>query len=170
MLVLAVTVLSIPAMSVPASASANLAVAPITWNVVGMDSNKPTLDGPDTFASGARVCNTGDATATNVVSSFVWDTANVYVNSSGLTTLTIPSLDMGSCSDFYFNIAITRNAAAFDTTRGFHITATADGLGVASTPVPREIYVEHLVSQNRNAIDSIVGPTTCTSATPTLSC
>jgi uncharacterized repeat protein (TIGR01451 family) len=159
-LVLAVTVLSVPAMSVPASASASLVVTPITWNVVGMDSNKPALQGPDTFASGARVCNTGDATATNVVSSFIWDSANVYVNSAGLTTLTLPSLDIGSCSDFYYNLAITRNAAAFDTTRAFHITATADGLGVASTPVPREIYVEHLVSQNRNAIDSIVGPTT----------
>ncbi len=42
-------------------------------------------------------------------------------------------------------------SAAFDTTRRYHVTAT-DSTGTALTPAPREIYVEHLVSQNRNGI------------------
>ena len=159
-LVMAVTTLSLPAMSGTANAAANLTITPITWDVVGLDSNKPLIQGPDTFAAGARVCNTGDVAATNLVSNFVWDTANVYINTTGLTTLTAASLAAGACTDFYYNVVITRNNAAYDTTRGYHITVTANGLGVSSTPVPRQIYVEHLVSQNRNAIDSITGPTT----------
>src|SRR5881628_975075 len=44
-----------------------LTVTPITWNVIGVDSNDPINSGPDTFMVGPRVCNTGDAPATNVV-------------------------------------------------------------------------------------------------------
>jgi len=95
---------SLSLMASPASAAPALSITPITWNVVGLDSNKPTTDGPDTFASGARVCNTGNATATNVISNYVWDTANVYINSTGLTTLSVASLAAGACTDFYYNI------------------------------------------------------------------
>ena len=55
-------------------------------------------------------------------------------------------------------VAVARNAAAYDTTRFYHITAAADGLAAVSTPTPRELYVEHLVSQNRNEVDAILGP------------
>ena len=55
-----------------ALAAAQLTITPITWNIIGLDSNKVT-DGPNQFPVGARVCNTGDATATNVTSNFVWD-------------------------------------------------------------------------------------------------
>jgi hypothetical protein len=41
----------------PARAAANLTIRPITWNVIGLDSNRPA-DGPNTYAVGARVCNT----------------------------------------------------------------------------------------------------------------
>ena len=41
--------------------------------------------------------------------------------------------------------------AAFDTARRYHITAT-DGSSSASTPTPRELYVEHLISQSRNVV------------------
>src|SRR5205823_3138371 len=33
------------------------------------------------------------------------------------------------------------------------------GIGTVSTSTPRELYVEHLVSQNRNSIAGISGPT-----------
>src|SRR6185436_13833756 len=128
--------------AVPASAAPALSITPITWNVVGLDSNKPLIEGPDTFASGARV----------------WDTSNAYINTSGLTTLSVTSLAAGACTDFYYNIVITRSALAYGQTRRFHITATADGLGSVSTPTPREISIESLVSQNRNQITSITGP------------
>ncbi len=130
---------------------------PITWNVIGLDSNKPTVQGPDTFLVGARVCNTGDTAATNVASAFVWDSANTFINLVGgsPTTFTLASLAAGACTDFFYNVIVTRDSAAWDTARRFHITATADGLGTISTLTPRELYVEKLVSQNRNGTQCI---------------
>src|SRR5207249_478209 len=45
-------------------------------------------------------------------------------------------------------------------TRGYHITASATGFSAVSTPTPRELYVEKIISQNRNSVNSISGPTT----------
>ena len=144
----------------PASAAASLTLTPLTWNVVGLDSNKVT-DGPNEFLSGARVCNSGNVAAANVVATHVWDTANTYVNlqpgSGG--TRTAASLAPGACYNAYFNIEVTRNKLAWNTTRRYHITATATSLGTISTPTPRELYVEKLISQNRNSVNSVTGPT-----------
>src|SRR5262249_42130264 len=51
-------------------------------------------------------------------------------------------------------VDVTQTAAAYDTTRSYHITAT-DVSGTVSTPTPRELYVEHLISQNRNSITDV---------------
>lgn len=42
------------------------------------------------------------------------------------------------------------------------ITSPASGTSVASvsTPTPRELFVEHIISQGRNSVNSITGPTT----------
>ena len=52
-------------MAAPVHAAANLTIAPLTWNVIGLDSNNVHV-GPDSFPVGARVCNVGNASATNV--------------------------------------------------------------------------------------------------------
>ncbi|HEY3568750.1 MAG TPA: IPTL-CTERM sorting domain-containing protein [Thermoanaerobaculia bacterium] len=141
----------------PVFAAANLTIAPIAWNIVGLDSNNVNV-GPNNFPVGARVCNTGDAAATNVTSSFVWDSADPYINlrPGTLTSYTganaVASLAPGTCHDFYYEVTVTRDPLAYDHTRRYHITATADTLGTVSTPTPRELYVEHLVSQSRNQI------------------
>ncbi len=144
-----------------ARGAAFLTITPVTWDVHGLDSNDVTV-GPNLFPAGARVCNTGDAAANNLDSTFVWDTTPVpnYINNQtgSLTTLAYPSLAPGGCTDFYFNIEITRNAAAYDDVREYHITVDSDETSLISTPTPRQIYVEHLVSQNRNYITSV----TCT--------
>jgi hypothetical protein len=143
-----------------AQAAANLTAAPLTWNVIGLDSNDVTV-GPQNFPVGARVCNTGDAAATNVTSAFVWDTTDFYINlrPGSLSIFTgadaIASLAAGSCTDFYYEVQVTSNDEAYDHTARYHITATADGLGISSTPSPRELYVEHLISQARNGITDI---------------
>lgn len=139
-----------------AFAAANLTITPITWNIIGLDSNNVNV-GPNHFPVGARVCNTGDAPATNVTSAFVWDSANSLINlrPGTLTNYNanpVPSLAPAACYDFYYEVEVTRNPAAYDTARRYHITATADTLGTVSTPVPRELYVEHLVSQARNHV------------------
>lgn len=163
----------------PASAAPLLTIAPLGWNVVGLDSNKVTV-GPDQYLSGARVCNVGDVAATNVTATFVKDSGTNFINVLGANTLSIPSLDPGStsrapgntgalpsnCFDFYFNLKVTRDSNAYstlsnlNTRQQFHIDVTATGLGTIRTPTNRELYVEKLVSQSRNAVDSITGPST----------
>src|SRR6266705_5568584 len=73
------------------SAYAGLTVTPTTWNVIGLDSNNVN-SGPNSFQVGARVCNTGATAVTNVSGAFVWDSANVFINLGGSSTVKVPSL------------------------------------------------------------------------------
>ncbi|MEO6565884.1 MAG: hypothetical protein ABIO63_07600, partial [Casimicrobiaceae bacterium] len=135
---------------VPVVAHAALTATPLTWNVIGLDSNRPA-SGPQYFPVGARVCST--ANTSNVSVALIWDSANAYVNlrPGSLATVTLASIAAGACQDAYFEVEVTQTAAAFDTRRRYHIVAT-DGSGSASTPTPRELYVEYLISQSRNAV------------------
>lgn len=141
------------------SAYAGLTVTPTSWNVVGLDSNS-TSAGPDTFEIGARVCNTGGTAVTNIVGDFIWDSTNIYLNLSGASTLNISSLAAGTCTDLYYPVTVTRTSLAYNATRRYHIAVSATGVSTITTPTPRELYVEHLISQNRNSVQSITGPTT----------
>src|SRR5262245_9098639 len=101
-------------------AIASLTVTPITWNVVGLDSNNVNV-GPNNFPVGARVCNTSTAseTLTNIIADFVWDdglASHPYINlrSGSQDPITAASLAPGACTDFYFEVTITRNAAAYN--------------------------------------------------------
>ena len=138
---------------VPMFAHATLTITLLTWNVVGLDSNNPTA-GPKFFPVGARVCS--NVATTNVAVNWNWDSANANVNlrAGSLATITLPTIGVGACADAYFEIEVNQVPAAYDTTRRYHITAT-DGSGTASSPTPREVYVEHLISQNRNSIIGI---------------
>lgn len=148
----------LPLVSQAASAAPAITVEYISWNVVGLDSNDVTT-GPDRFLQGARVCNTGDEPAVDLTTSFVWDSSNPYLAVEGPTSVTDATLDAGSCTDAYFLVTVARDAAAYDTTRAFHLEASAAG-GVAATTGSIPLYVEHLISQNRNDAISIEGPRT----------
>lgn len=121
-----------------------------SWDIVGLDSNNPAT-GPNHFPIGARVCS--NVATTNVAVSFIWDSANSRINLTpgSPAMVTIPSIAAGGCASAYFDVEITPVAAAFNTVRRYHITAT-DGSGTASSPVPRQLYVERLISQSRNAV------------------
>ena len=97
---------------------------------------------------------------TNVSSTFVWDSSNLLINLTSPATLSTPSLAAGSCVDFYYSVTVTRTTLAYNTTRSYHITVTGNSVASVSTPVPRELYVEKIISQNRNSTNSITGPTT----------
>ncbi len=133
----------------PVKAATTLTIEPITWNVIGLDSNNVNV-GPNTFPVGARVCYTGDEPA-YLKADFIWDDSDSYINLSANNTdpLTINGPFTEPCVDFYFEVEVTRNSAAYDHTRAYHIEVT-DGTTTVSTPQPRELYVEHLVSQSRN--------------------
>jgi uncharacterized repeat protein (TIGR01451 family) len=137
---------------------AGLTVTPTTWNVIGLDSNNPNT-GPDTFQVGARVCNNGLTPVTNVAGTFVWDSANAYINLAGPSVDNIALLLPATCVDLYYPVTVTRTALAQNTARRYHITVTGDNVAPVSTPVPRELYVEKIISQGRNSILSISGPT-----------
>ena len=186
---LGLVVLTAPA----ALAAPVLSISPITWNIIGLDSNKQT-DGPNQYPVGARVCNTGDVTATGVTATFTLDggSTNPYISIFGTNTLGVPTLPAGAttatygsqytqssipanCTDFYFLVAIQRTSAAFSTrgadtaapsvrnTQLFHISAAASNATTpVNTPQPQELFVEKLVSQGRNAVSGLVGPTTVT--------
>jgi uncharacterized repeat protein (TIGR01451 family) len=141
------------------SAYAGITVTPTSWNVVGLDSNN-TSTGPDTFEIGARVCNTGGTAVTNIVGDFIWDSTNIYLNLSGASTLNVSSLAAGACTDLYYPVTVTRTSLAYNAVRRYHIAVSATGISTISTPTPRELYVEKLISQNRNSVQSISGPTT----------
>lgn len=143
------------------SSYAQLSITPVTWNVVGLDSNNVN-DGPNVYPVGARICNTGGAAVSNVTSNFVWDTSNAYIDLdlSASSVLSFGTLAGGACLDAYYDVAITRSSAAYNQTRRYRITASGTGAGTVETTTPREIYVEKLVSQNRNSVLGISGPTT----------
>jgi uncharacterized repeat protein (TIGR01451 family) len=137
----------------PAQAAVTLSIEPITWNVVGLDS-KDVNAGPNQFPVGARVCNLGDTAATGLVSSFAWDSADPYINlrPGSLSSHSRASLAAGECVDFYYEVEISRDPAAYDRTRRYRISVNSSEFGPVSTPTRREIYVERLVSQNRNSV------------------
>lgn len=146
------------ALPLVAEAATTITVTPITWNIIGLDSNDVNA-GPNDFPVGARVCNTGASTASNVQASFVWDSSNSYIDIRPGTnsSLSVSSLAAGACTDFYFEVAVTRNSSAYNTTRRYHIEVTADGGSTTgSTSTPRELYVEHLVSQARNSVTNML--------------
>jgi uncharacterized repeat protein (TIGR01451 family) len=139
---------------------AQLTIEPTTWNVIGLDSNKVS-DGPNKFPVGAEVCNTTGATITNVTATFNWETSNIYISlEGGVSSVNLGSLAGGECTGAYFIAQVIRNSSAYDTSRGYYISVTGDGIGTFNTPRPRELYIEKLVSQGRNSVLSISGPTT----------
>ncbi|HEY5728408.1 MAG TPA: CARDB domain-containing protein, partial [Anaerolineales bacterium] len=142
----------------PVYALTTLTVEPLTWNVIGLDSNNVSV-GPNHFPVGARVCNTGSETATNVTATWNWTNADTtYLNLRGgtLSAINLGTLNPGTCADAYFEVAVTRNAGAYDQTRPYRIDVTAGNVtGTISTPTPRVLYVEHLVSQNRNGVTNV---------------
>ena len=150
-----------------AAAAPVFEVTPISWNIIGLDSNSPS-SGPYRFPVGARICNTGDTNAGNVTASFIWDdgqgvfvgdaNADPYINlrAGSLSSVAIGTLTAGTCSDAYFEVEVAKVAAAFDKSRRYHITATDSGSGTTGSSLqPRELYVEHLISQNRNSVTDI---------------
>lgn len=140
------------------TAHAALTVTPITWDVVGLDHNRPLTSGPTWFPVGARVCS--DSAVSDVVVELVWDDddedEHPFIN---LRPGSRPDLgfdlEADQCVDAYFEIELTRATNAFFQSRPYTIVADAPGVDPASTPEDRQIYIERLVSQNRNSTNQI---------------
>ncbi len=142
--------------SAPALAAGSLRVVPITWDVIGLDSNAPA-SGPYLFPVGVKVCNDQAAAVNNVSVVFEWKSANPYINLRTGTSdvIVLPSIPSGQCRDAYFEAQVTRDPGAYFTTRRYQITATAADGSTGSSPVPRQLYIEKLISQNRNSVTKV---------------
>ncbi len=135
-----------------AKAAASLQITPATWNVIGLDSNSPGT-GPNRFPVGARVCNSGDQAATTVTATFKWDATdpNIALRPGTSSSLAIGTMAAGACADAYFEVEVVRNATSYGRSARYYIELTSS-LPTITTPRPRALYVERLVSQARNAI------------------
>jgi len=94
--------------------AAGIDVEPLTWNIIGLDSNKPE-DGPNHFPVGARVCNNTGGPISNVRADFIWDntTNSTYIYERPGTDTSImmfvppdAALADGDCADFYFEVEV----------------------------------------------------------------
>ena len=141
----------------------------ITWDIIGLDSNSPSTSPIDTFFVGVRVTNNTASPLSGLIATFVWDSVNNYINIDLSSIGYIYNLDTiaaNSHRDCYFQINVSRNNLAFDTSRTYHITVT-DGVNTVSTPTGgNKLYVKHLISQNRNSVTSIEAATSAVPSTP----
>ncbi len=137
-------------------------VTPLGWSVVGLDSNDVTV-GPDQFPVGARFC--ASSPVSGVTASWGWTGAGSTTDDSLIhladtstryAAIAVGALSAGSCYDAYWNVQITRSASAYQQSRAYQVTFT-DGSGstLGTTNADRRIYVEHLISQNRNTVGSV---------------
>ncbi len=178
----------------PAIATPNLSIYPLGWNVMGLDSNNPSV-GPNRFPVGARVCNTGTSAAKNVTATFLDEGGGNDIIVTGPGLLNPNVIEMGAdlpsgtanpdprvnspsfptlpenCFDFYFNFQVNRSSAAYSdlsnafSRKKFRIQVTATNsagtpITTLFTPSNRELFVEKLISQSRNAVLSLTGPAT----------
>ena len=116
--------------------------------------------GPNEFPVGAKICNDGSEPATGVQAKMDWTSSNSYIDFSPgtLSTVTLSQdIGVGSCATAWFNITVQRDKAAYTTSRQYRIDITSTNATSVSTPTPRQLYVEYLISQNRNGIYSTGG-------------
>lgn len=164
-----------------ALAATTVSVTPISWNVIGLDSNDVTV-GPNHFPVGVRVCNTGGE-STTVVGTFDFDDSrdnyynggagDPYINLRDGTedvlpvsgTVTLTTSGPTQCTDFYYEVAVTRNSNAYNNTRRYRVQVTGSNISPTTSPVPRELFVERLISQSRNAVTDVQLSTNGTSYT-----
>jgi len=134
---------------------------PLTWDVIGVKSNNTGIaTGPGEFPVGWRLCNTSGSTKAADTVTFTWGTAGgtgaTNISLGSPASQSIPQLAAGACDDIYFQVNVTRNSSSWNATRQFTLATGASG-----SSTTRQLFVEKLVSQNRNTTVTIAGPGGC---------
>ncbi|HEX4905022.1 MAG TPA: DUF11 domain-containing protein, partial [Acidimicrobiales bacterium] len=154
----------------PASAAVSVTITPTTWDVLGLDSNRPGKSTPSVFPVGAKLCAaSGSDALTNVTSTITLSGAgsSIALQSGSPTTNSHGNVSASGCVETYFHVEVNRNASSFGTTKSYTIQFFNNGTSLGTSGARSgTLYVEKLVSQNRNAITSITSSacsgTTCT--------
>jgi hypothetical protein len=146
--------------SSPSAAAGPLTLTPITWDVLGLDSNNVNV-GPNVFPVGVRVCNTGSDPATNVVATWAWKTTqNSFTGPADGATVSVGTMAAGFCRHVYFEVTLSRSPSSRKKARDYQITLSADG-GLSTAGTQRTLYIQPLVSQARNSTKKLSGPNGC---------
>ncbi len=132
-----------------------------SWDIIGLDSNKPgppNNEGPAEFLIQIHVNNTGSEGATNVQAVFSWTSLNTYINlhPNESSTKNLGTIAAGTTKDVYFLVQVQRTKNAHLTSRNYSITLSGSNISsITPNPITGTLYVEKLVSQNRNYVISI---------------
>ena len=135
-----------------------------SWDTIGLDSNN-VIVGPNYYLVQIRVTNNALTTANNVTANFTWTTTNPYINLAPDETATknLGNIPPGATVDAFYLIEITRTPAAYTTSRNYRVTVAGSNTGTPDT-ITGSLYVQKLISQQRNQVDSI----TVSNTTPTI--
>ncbi|WP_414470007.1 DUF7507 domain-containing protein [Methanobacterium sp. ACI-7] len=137
------------------SASANdLNLTKGSWDTIGLDSNDVTV-GPSEYNIQIHVKNNGTDTATNVTANFTWTSSNTNITlANGETAVkNLGDIAPGQTVDVFYLVKINRTSAAYDTFRNYNIAVF--GYNTPNRAITGSMYVQKLLSQSRNYVDSI---------------
>lgn len=95
-----------PATSETQQAVAVIGIAPITWNVIGLDSNGVGV-GPATYPVGVRITNPGNVAATNVTATLAFTMPSTAITLVGSGVDMFTSIGPGASVDAYFDVTVT---------------------------------------------------------------
>lgn len=125
-----------------------------SWDTVGLDSNNVNV-GPSEYNVQIHVTNNGTATATNVTANFSWTSSNSNIQlANGETAVkNLGDIAPGQTVDVFYLVKVNRTSAAYNTLRNY--TVSVSGTNTPLRTINGSLYVEKLISQSRNYVDSI---------------
>jgi uncharacterized repeat protein (TIGR01451 family) len=132
----------------------NVTVEIKSWDVIGIDANKPTTEGPNQSIVQARICNTGSFNATNVTANFTWDSSTnqeyIFLHPNEQTVKNLGTIQPDECNDVFFVVEMKRDKNAKDKTRSYTINVTSDN---SNSPNARQtLTVKGLIEQSQNQV------------------
>jgi len=128
-----------------------------SWDIAGLDSNFPVTQGPNQTVIQFRIRNPDLVnTAHDVTATFAWTSANIYIDlAPGETAIkNLGDIAPGQTKDVFYLVEITRTSLAHFTSRDYQVTIA--GSDTPTYTPGGSIYVEKLLSQNRNDITGIM--------------
>ena len=128
-----------------------------SWDTIGLDSNNVNT-GPDHFMVQIHVTNNAAVTAQNVVATFAFTSpnANIILDPNESAVKNLGDIAPGATVDVFYLVNVNRTSAAYNTGRNYTISVAGTNTGSPVDTISGTLFVEKLISQNRNSVTSIV--------------
>ncbi|MGB9838598.1 MAG: DUF11 domain-containing protein [Methanothermobacter sp.] len=126
-----------------------------SWDIIGLDHNNVNV-GPNQHLIQIRVKNNALTIANNVTANLTFTSTNpyIYLATNETANKYLGDIAPGATVDVFYLVEISRNSLAYLTSRNYTVTVGGTNTGSADT-INGTLYVEKLVSQNRNDVVSI---------------